>query len=170
MGYFTIKCSLPVEQLKVYGKVVATNLNRQLDQLATHSNAALYSRLSEQLSFGGFYLESQPCLACNTQQDNFTTCRLQSVKSDSKFTTKAQIIKLQAGYEIQKINLKINDAKRSKQLRSVTVYYTTRTAIPIIELKNAPWFWLKARTVDLEPGQTEVSFTFPVPIKERIRN
>lgn len=165
LGYFTIKSNLGADQLKVYGKMVATNLNKQLHQLATHSNAALYSRLSEQLSFGGFYLESQPCLACNTQQDNFTTSRITTIKSDAKFTTRAQIWKLQTGHEIQKINLKINDAKRSKQLRSVTVYYTTRTSIPIIELKNSPWFWLKARTIDIEPGQTEVNFTFPVPIK-----
>ena len=47
----------------------------------------------------------------------------------------------------------------------MTIYYTTRTSIPIIELKNSPWFWLKARTIDIEPGQSEVNFTFPVPIK-----
>ena len=87
------------------------------------------------------------------------------MKGDAKFTTRAQIVKLQSAQEIQKISLKINDAKRSKQLRSVTVYYTTRTSIPIVELKNSRWFWLKARTVELEQNQSEVNLTFPVPIK-----
>ena len=67
LGYFTIKSNLPADQMKELGRKIAANLSSQLTQLATHSNAALYSRLSEQLCFGGFFLESQPCLACNTQ-------------------------------------------------------------------------------------------------------
>jgi E3 ubiquitin-protein ligase UBR4 len=82
LGYFTIKSNLNPDLLKSFGKMVGDNLNSQLHQLATHSNAALYSRLSEQLSFGGFYLESQPCLACNSQQDSFTTSRLSAIKRE----------------------------------------------------------------------------------------
>ena len=85
-----------------------------------------------------------------------------TLKSDAKFTTRAQIVKLQTGHEIEKISLKINDAKRSKQLRSVTIYYTTRTSIPIIELKNCQWFWLKAKIRTVFWSLNQLSYIFSV--------
>jgi len=57
LGFFTIKSNMPPATLKGYGDLVAKTLNSQLTQLSTHSNSLLYSRLAEQLSFGGFYLE-----------------------------------------------------------------------------------------------------------------
>ena len=137
LGYFTIKSDLKDTLVEQYGTLVANTLDKQLHALATHSNAALYSRLSEQLSFGGFYVESEPCMACNTQKETYTSSRLSTSKRDScKFTTRAQVYKLQNGQEIDRINLKITDSKRSKQINSITIYYTSRTSVPIIELKD----------------------------------
>ena len=166
LGYFTIKSDLKDRLVEQYGTLVANTLDKQLHSLATHSNAALYSRLSEQLSFGGFYVESEPCMACNTQKETYTSIRLSTNRREScKFTTLCQLYKLTSGQEIERINLKITDSKRSKQINSITIYYTSRTSVPIIELKNKREFWLKAKTIDLEASQSDVTINFAVPIK-----
>jgi E3 ubiquitin-protein ligase UBR4 len=165
LGFFTIKSGMPPATLKNYGDLVAKTLNSQLTQLSTHSNSLLYSRLAEQLSFGGFYLESQLCLSCNTQNEELTLSTITGLKGDTKFTTTAQIYKLKAGQEIQRVNMKLTDVKRTRHIKTMTLYYTTRTSIPIIELKNSPHLWLKAKTVQLTQGQSDVSFNLPVSIK-----
>ena len=166
LGYFTIKSELRDQLVVEYGTLVASTLDKQLLALATHSNAALYARLSEQLSFGGFYCESEPCMACNTQKETYSSQRLSTSKRDCcKFTTRAQVYKLPSGQEIERVSLKITDSKRSKQINSITIYYTSRTSVPIIELKNKREYWQKAKTVEVQPNQCDINVTFSVPIR-----
>ena len=70
------------------------------------------------------------------QQESFTSSRLSAVKGDAKFTTRAQIVKLQSAQEIQKISLKINDAKRSKQL---SLGWTPYSLTSIVKMKKSFW-------------------------------
>ena len=94
-----------------------------------------------------------------TQKSNF------SKRDACKFTTRAQVYKLPSGQEIERVSLKITDSKRSKQIQSVTIYYTSRTSVPIIELKNKREYWQKAKTVEIEPNQSDINVTFSVPIR-----
>ena len=49
-------------------------------------------------------------------------------------------------------------------VRSVNVYANTRAGATINELKNNWSLWTKAKTATLQPGQTDLTIDFPVPL------
>lgn len=55
-------------------------LHSQNQVLIQHSNATLYSQLSQYVEMEGFYLESEPCLVCNNPEVPFSNIKLSSVK------------------------------------------------------------------------------------------
>lgn len=139
-------------------------LRVQNDLLARHPNANLYALMSQFVELDGYYLESEPCLVCNNPEVPFTAIKLNSVKVDSKFTTTTQIVKLLSSHTISKITVRIGDLKRTKMVRTINIYYNNRNVQAVVELKNKPALWHKAKKVVLLTGQTEVKIEFPLPI------
>ncbi|GBP04976.1 Protein purity of essence [Eumeta japonica] len=45
-------------------------------------------------------------------------------------------------------------------VRTINIYYNNRTVQAVVELKNKPAMWHKARTVTLQSAQTEVKVDF----------
>ncbi|ESN92599.1 hypothetical protein HELRODRAFT_189521 [Helobdella robusta] len=90
--------------------------------------------------------------------------KLSSVKVDSKFTTSSQIVKLISSHTISKFLLRITDLKKSKMVKTLVVYYNNKHVQAILELKNKPTLWHKAKKVTLTQGQTEVKVEFSLPI------
>ncbi|XP_031787717.1 E3 ubiquitin-protein ligase UBR4-like [Nasonia vitripennis] len=139
-------------------------LHAQNQLLSRHPNANLYANLAQFVELDGYYLESEPCLVCNNPEVPMSTIKLSSIKVDSKFTTTTQIIKLVGSHTISRITLRIGDLKRTKMVRSINVFYNNRTVQAVVELKNKPAMWHKAKKVTLVQGQTEVKMEFPLPI------
>uniref|UniRef100_A0A0L8FRS1 E3 ubiquitin-protein ligase UBR4 n=1 Tax=Octopus bimaculoides TaxID=37653 RepID=A0A0L8FRS1_OCTBM len=124
----------------------------------------IYSMLQGLVDFDGYYLESDPCLVCNNPEVPFANLKLSAIKVDSKFTTTTQIVKLVGSHTISKISLRISDLKRTKMVRVMNIYYNNRSVQAVVELKNKPGLWHKARRVTLGNGQTDVKVEFPIPI------
>ncbi|KAG8222860.1 hypothetical protein J437_LFUL003505 [Ladona fulva] len=139
-------------------------LHAQNRALALHPNASLYTQLATLVDLDGYYLESEPCLVCNNPEVPFAPIKLSSIKIDSKFTTTTQIVKLVGSHTISKITLRIGDLKRTKMVRTLIIYYNNRSVQGVVELKNKPAMWHKAKKVTLSSGQTEVKMEFPLPI------
>ena len=49
-------------------------------------------------------------------------------------------------------------------VRTINIYYNNRSVQAVVELKNRPTMWHKARNVSLTAGQTEIKIEFPLPI------
>ena len=49
-------------------------------------------------------------------------------------------------------------------VRTINIYYNNRSVQAVVELKNRPTMWHKARSVSLTAGQTEIKIEFPLPI------
>ena len=111
-----------------------------------------------------FSLESDPCLVCNNPEVPFSSFKLSTLKVDTKYTTTTQIVKLSTSHSISKISLRIGDLKRQKMVRTINIYYNNRSVQAVVELKNRPTMWHKARNVSLTAGQTEIKIEFPLPI------
>lgn len=109
-------------------------------------------------------MESEPCLVCNNPEVPMATIKLSSIKVDSKFTTTTQIVKLVGSHTISRITLRIGDLKRTKMVRTINVYYNNQSVQAVVELKNKPAMWHKAKKITLAQGQTEVKMEFPLPI------
>lgn len=139
-------------------------LRAQNQLLARHPNANLYANLAQFVELDGYYLESEPCLVCNNPEVSMSTIKLSSIKVDSKFTTTTQIVKLIGSYTISRIILRIGDLKRTKMVRSINIYYNNRSVQAVVELKNKPAMWHKAKKITLAQGQTEIKMEFPLPI------
>lgn len=165
-------------------------LRSQNQVLIQHPNASIYSQLSQYVEMEGYFLESEPCLVCNNPEVPFTNIKLSSVKVrtsfnriyarnsrdfryiylcvnfqvDSKFTTTTQIVKLVTTHMINKISLRIGDLKRTKMVRTLNIYYNNRSVLAVVELKNKPALWHKAKKVTLTSGQAEAKIDFPLPI------
>ena len=94
----------------------------------------------------------------------FSSFKLSTLKVDTKYTTTTQIVKLSTSHSISKISLRIGDLKRQKMVRTINIYYNNRSVQAVVELKNRPTMWHKARSVSLTAGQTEIKIEFPLPI------
>uniref|UniRef100_T1IY63 UBR-type domain-containing protein n=1 Tax=Strigamia maritima TaxID=126957 RepID=T1IY63_STRMM len=164
LGYFTLRMPHAEKNMKDYIDKAVSVLKTQNQVLANHPNANMYNALQGLVEFDGYYLESDPCLVCNNPEIPFTSIKLSAIKVDSRFTTTTQIIKLVSSHCIAKITLRIGDLKRTKMVRSINVFYNNRSVQAVVELKNKPSMWHKAKKCHLAAGQTELKIEFPLPI------
>lgn len=164
IGFFTLNTKSTMHTLPEKITKAVKVLREQNELVAKHPNAPLYSALSQVLDLDGFYLESEPCLVCNNTELPMSIIKLQSIKVDSKFTTNSNIIKLVNSHTISKIILRIADLKRAKMVRTINIYYNSRNVQAVVELKNRPAMWIKAKSVLLISGQTDVKIDLSLPI------
>lgn len=157
IGFFTLNTKSLIHLLPEKVSKAVKLLREQNEFVAKHPSASLYTSLGQVLELDGFYLESEPCLVCNSVDQSFNIIKLTSIKMDSKFTTNSNIIKLLNSHIISKIILRIGDLKRTKMVRTINVYYNSRNVQAVVELKNRPSMWHKAKSVTLQSGQTDVS-------------
>ncbi|XP_052222057.1 E3 ubiquitin-protein ligase UBR4-like isoform X2 [Dreissena polymorpha] len=165
LGYFVLITPQNSEKkTKEYLDQAIDLLKDENQRLANHPNSQIYNMLQGLVDFDGYYLESDPCLVCNNPEVQLKSEKLTNMKVDSKFTTTTQIVKLVGSYTISKIILRITELKRTKMVRVMNIYYNNRTVQAVVELKNKPSLWHKARKMTLSPGQTDVKIEFPIPI------
>lgn len=167
LGYFSLKFTEKLEgepSIPEFVERAVGVLRAQNEMLAHHPNANLYAHMAQFVELDGYYLESEPCLVCNNPEVAISTIKLSSIKVDSKFTTTTQIVKLLSSHTISKIILKISDLKRTKMVKTINIFYNNRSVQAVVELKNKPALWHKAKKVMLQSGQTEIKIEFPLPI------
>ncbi|KAL5011609.1 hypothetical protein ScPMuIL_010160, partial [Solemya velum] len=167
LGYFVLKTPQSSEKkTKEYLEKAIGVLREENQVLAKPSQRPHFISIMLQglVDFDGYYLENDPCLVCNNPEVPFSNLKLSAIKVDSKFTTSTQIVKLVGSHTISKISLRITDLKRAKMVRVLNIYYNNRTVQAVVELKNKPGMWHKARKVTLSASQTDVKVEFPVPI------
>uniref|UniRef100_A0A4W3HBC8 Ubiquitin protein ligase E3 component n-recognin 4 n=1 Tax=Callorhinchus milii TaxID=7868 RepID=A0A4W3HBC8_CALMI len=164
LGYFSLKTPQTEKKLKEYSHKAVEILRTQNHILTNHPNSNIYNMLSGLVEFDGYFLESDPCLVCNNPEVPFSNIKLSSIKVDTRYTTTQQVVKLIGSHTISKVTVKIGDLKRTKMVRTINLYYNNRTVQAIVELKNKPARWHKAKKVQLTPGQTEVKIDLPLPI------
>lgn len=164
LGYLTLSTKHIDSKLPGYMGLAVNVLRQQNEFLSKHPNAPIYTALSHVLELDGYYLESEPCLVCNNPEVPMANIKLSSIKIDSKFTTTTMIVKLVQSTTISKIVLRIADLKRTKMVRTINIYYNNRSVQAVVELKNRPSMWHKAKKVTLSSGQTDVKIEFPLPI------
>lgn len=164
LGYLTLSTKSITERLPEFVSRAVDVLRQQNELLCKHPNAPIYTTLESILQVNGYYLESEPCLVCNNPEVPMANIKLPSVKSDSKYTTTTMIYKLVQCHTISKLIVRIADLKRTKMVRTINVYYNNRSVQAVVELKNRPALWHKARSVSLQSAQTELKIDFPLPI------
>uniref|UniRef100_A0A8C5WBA2 Ubiquitin protein ligase E3 component n-recognin 4 n=1 Tax=Leptobrachium leishanense TaxID=445787 RepID=A0A8C5WBA2_9ANUR len=164
LGYFSLKTPQTEKKFKEYSQKAVEILRTQNHILTNHPNSNIYNTLSGLVEFDGYYLESDPCLVCNNPEVPLSNIKLSSIKVDTRYTTTQQVVKLIGSHTISKVTVKIGDLKRTKMVRTINLYYNNRTVQAIVELKNKPARWHKAKKVQLTPGQTEVKIDLPLPI------
>lgn len=163
LGYFTL--NMPQQDKgKEYIEKALEILHQQNQLLMNHPNSNIYNSLQGLVEFDGYYLESEPCLVCNNPEVPYTNIKLSAIKVDSRFTTTTQIVKLIGSHTISKITLRIGDLKRNKMVHTLNIYYNNRCVQSVVELKNRPSIWNKAKKCTLAAGQTELKIEFPLPI------
>ncbi|KAH8352243.1 hypothetical protein KR084_002940 [Drosophila pseudotakahashii] len=164
LGYLTLSTRSITDRLPEFVSRAVDVLRQQNELLCKHPNAPIYTTLESILQVNGYYLESEPCLVCNNPEVPMANIKLPSVKSDSKYTTTTMIYKLVQCHTISKLIVRIADLKRTKMVRTINVYYNNRSVQAVVELKNRPALWHKARSVSLQSAQTELKIDFPLPI------
>ncbi|KAH8249088.1 hypothetical protein KR032_005683 [Drosophila birchii] len=164
LGYLTLSTKSITDRLPEFVSRAVDVLRQQNELLCKHPNAPIYTTLESILQVNGYYLESEPCLVCNNPEVPMANIKLPSVKSDSKYTTTTMIYKLVQCHTISKLIVRIADLKRTKMVRTINVYYNNRSVQAVVELKNRPALWHKARSVSLQSAQTELKIDFPLPI------
>lgn len=156
IGFFTLNTKTALHTLPEKITKAVKLLREQNELVAKHPSAPLYNALGQFLELDGYYLESEPCLICNNIDQSMSIIKLTSIKMDSKFTTNSNIIKLINSHVISKIILRIGDLKKTKMVRTINVYYNSRNVQAVVELKNRPSMWHRAKSVTLQSGQTDV--------------
>jgi hypothetical protein len=96
LGYFSVqenrsaadKTAEASPLMAGYATRAVSMLRIQNRILASHANSAIYTALAQLVDFGGFFLESDPCLVCNNPEVPFATLKLANLKVDTKYTTR----------------------------------------------------------------------------------
>lgn len=165
IGFFTLKSPPAVSDYdKVFCEETLNVLRQQNVLLMNHPNAHIYNSIQGLVDLDSYYLESEPCSVCNCPEVAYSNVKLSSVKVDSRFTTTTQIIKLVGSHTILKFSLRISDIKRSKMVKTISIFYNNRSVQSVVELKNKTGIWSLARKYILSPGQTDVKIEFTLPI------
>ncbi|KAH7416528.1 hypothetical protein KP509_14G095600 [Ceratopteris richardii] len=145
-------------------KLFFDTLCSQNELLANHPNSRIYSTLSSLVDFDGYYLESEPCLACSCPEVSCTRMKLDSLKSETKFTDNRILVKCTGSYTIQSVTMNVHDARRSKSVKVLNLYYNNRPVTDLSELKNNWSLWKRAKSCYLAFNQTELKIEFAIPI------
>ncbi|XAR51615.1 Ubiquitin--protein ligase [Bertholletia excelsa] len=139
-------------------------LHSQNELLANHPNSRIYNTLSGLVEFDGYYLESEPCVACSSPEVPYSRMKLESLKSEMKFTDNRIIVKCTGSYTIQSVTMNVHDARKSKSVKVLNLYYNNRPVADLAELKNNWSLWKRAKSCHLAFNQTELKVDFPIPI------
>eukprot|EP00795_Rhopilema_esculentum_P010771 gene10771-19563_t len=164
LGYFTVKTPEIKDKMKHYTKTICSLLSFSNNLLMNHPNASVYKRLQSLVEVGGFYLENDPCIVCNNPEIPFAHTKLTSIKSDIRYTTTAQLVKLNVNYTISRLLLRISDIKRAKMVKTINIYYNNKPVPSVVELKNKKNIWQRAKRITLTAEQTDVKVDFTLPI------
>ncbi|XP_068642658.1 auxin transport protein BIG [Aristolochia californica] len=145
-------------------KSIFDTLHSQNELLANHPNSRIYNTLNGLVEFDGYYLESEPCVACSCPEVPYTKMKLESLKSETKFTDNRIIVKCTGSYTIQTVTMNVHDARKSKSVKVLNLYYNNRPVSDLSELKNNWSLWKRAKSCHLAFNQTELKVEFPIPI------
>ncbi|KAK9067154.1 hypothetical protein SSX86_014479 [Deinandra increscens subsp. villosa] len=145
-------------------KCIFDTLHLQNELLANHPNSRIYNTLSGLVEFDGYYLESEPCVACSCPELPYSRMKLESLKSETKFTDNRIIVKCTGSYTIQSVTMNVHDARKSKSVKVLNLYYNNRPVSDLAELKNNWSLWKRAKICHLAFNQTELKVDFPIPI------
>lgn len=145
-------------------KCIFETLHSQNELLANHPNSRIYNTLSGLVEFDGYYLESEPCVACSSPEVPYSRMKLESLKSETKFTDNRIIVKCTGSYTIQSVTMNVHDARKSKSVKVLNLYYNNRPVADLSELKNNWSLWKRAKICHLVFNQTELKVDFPIPI------
>ncbi|KAE9590312.1 hypothetical protein Lal_00028044 [Lupinus albus] len=145
-------------------KCIFETLHSQNELLANHPNSCIYNTLSGIVEFDGYYLESEPCVACSSPEVPYSRMKLESLKSETKFTDNRIIVKCTGSYTIQTVTMNVHDARKSKSVKILNLYYNNRPVADLSELKNNWSLWKRAKSCHLAFNQTELKVEFPIPI------
>ncbi|PIA63273.1 hypothetical protein AQUCO_00200948v1 [Aquilegia coerulea] len=145
-------------------KCIFDTLHSQNELLANHPNSRIYNTLSGLVEFDGYYLESEPCVACSCPEVPYSRMKLESLKSETKFTDNRIIVKCTGSYTIQTVTMNVHDARKSKSVKVLNLYYNNRPVADLSELKNNWSLWKRAKSCHLASNQTELKVEFPIPI------
>eukprot|EP00698_Gefionella_okellyi_P019390 TRINITY_DN593_c0_g2_i1.p1 TRINITY_DN593_c0_g2~~TRINITY_DN593_c0_g2_i1.p1 ORF type:complete len:2390 (-),score=701.17 TRINITY_DN593_c0_g2_i1:133-7272(-) len=143
---------------------LATAMRQQNELLAEHPNAQLYHTLGDLIDLDGFFLESDPCFVCNDPDVPVQSMKLDTIRSEAKFTASAQVYKLKGSFVISKLALRLSQVQRSRMVRTISVYTNNKSDLGINDLKNTFSLWTRAKTVTLQPAAQEASIDFPLPV------
>jgi len=139
-------------------------LHAQNELLANHPNSRIYNTLSGLVEFDGYYLESEPCVACSSPEVPYSRMKLESLKSETKFTDNRIIVKCTGSFTIQSVTMNVHDARKSKSVKVLNLYYNNRPVADLSELKNNWSLWKRAKSCHLSFNQIELKVDFPIPI------
>lgn len=145
-------------------RFIFETLHSQNELLANHPNSRIYNTLSGLVEFDGYYLESEPCVACSSPEVPYSRMKLESLKSETKFTDNRIIVKCTGSYTIQTVTMNVHDARKSKSVKVLNLYYNNRPVADLSELKNNWSLWKRAKSCHLAFNQTELKVDFPIPI------
>ncbi|KAF3945345.1 hypothetical protein CMV_028261 [Castanea mollissima] len=145
-------------------RCIFETLHSQNELLANHPNSRIYNTLSGLVEFDGYYLESEPCVACSSPEVPYSRMKLESLKSETKFTDNRIIVKCTGSYTIQTVTMNVHDARKSKSVKVLNLYYNNRPVADLSELKNNWALWKRAKSCHLAFNQTELKVEFPIPI------
>ncbi|KAG5399265.1 hypothetical protein IGI04_021079 [Brassica rapa subsp. trilocularis] len=145
-------------------RCIFETLHSQNELIANHPNSRIYNTLSNLVEFDGYYLESEPCVACSSPDVPYSKMKLESLKSETKFTDNRIIVKCTGSYTIQSVTMNVHDARKSKSVKVLNLYYNNRPVSDLSELKNNWSLWKRAKSCHLSFNQTELKVEFPIPI------
>nr|ACI48997.1 hypothetical protein Cbre_JD01.004 [Caenorhabditis brenneri] len=124
----------------------------------------MYKQMNElNLGWKSIQFDRNPCLVCFTAKGNHDVVKMQSIRSDTRWSPNTIIYKLISNYEISKVTVKLTDVKKNKSIRKVSLYYSAKS-LESVELKLHPELWRKCASVSVAENETSINLSLAVPV------
>ena len=81
-----------------------------------------------------------------------------------RYSSNAQMVKLIGFYEVNRVQIKLSDVKRTKTVKKVSIFYCPKVVDSPVELKTNPESWQLAGSTTTTTGESELVVSLSVPV------
>lgn len=130
-------------------------------------NARVYSAIQTLSGLNGHYFEKSPCLICAPVGNKVAVSKLDTLKSEVKYTASAVLACLQECQTVYEVRVDIHEPKMSRCIKTASVYINCDPKSTLHQLKANKEAWTRLATETVTPMAKELVFELPFPVQAK---
>ena len=153
--------------LNELGILLLTTIKTCQSFITKSPNARIYSAIQNLSGLNGHYFEKSPCLICAPVGNKVAASKLDTLKSEVKYTASAILASLQECQTVCEVRIDIHEPKMSRCIKTASVYVNCDPKSTLHQLKTSKEAWTRLATETVAPMAKELVFELPFPVQAK---